>query len=674
MTTKFLIATDAAATAFEDITDLVNWETAKFGGSAHRGEIFAANGFDLLDDAGTRTIPNYRVVMVVEDATTPDTVLFRGRTIGNRKGRGVIVTEPAKVFDVSLVDHNKDFGGIAFAGTSRPAETDVQRIRFLLDNHLEGQNRASTDLADTYFSSSNPISLVAHKYEGVQAIDWFNHIVESTGKQFFITVDSELFYDAVTSTAYAADLAITDVLPLAADEYFPVDPSAFEDGGEMYTRVRFRYSDGRIVTVVRSAVEAANDRWGTAIVDETAHSPTAATTRANKFLDEFDHTQITYSCSIDLHESEVDKIKYGQTVSFRSAACGVLTPETLRVGSLQWTKISADRYRANLELGYPTKFGKRAGGGQTAPVTGPVPFVPGGGFQYNVGGFVTGGAAASATLDAPAGTNSLLVVALSAEDDGAARALATAGYTLQQTALAHSSLARLLLYTKVAVGGEQTVSSNAVGGNCRLIIAEVPGTTGDTSEVDNGASNLTTFTADTLTPGAVGDRGIVLAFFNAYYQDYNIGSLNPVGALVEASETYGGIGRLVVWFGFIETDSLATTYAPAVTSTVRPSDNDAGNTWGSVAIAIVLDPDSEAVGSPTQGQLVTEGPFTADGTTTAGSPTNFPYAPGSLIVLVNGVDITESVTETDPTTGAYEFDNAPPVGAIIRLRYLGAAP
>jgi hypothetical protein len=377
MTTKFLIATDAAATTFEDITGLINWETAKFGGSAHRGEIFTANGFDWLDDAGSRTIPNYRVCMVIEDATTPDTVLFRGRTIGNRTARGVIVTEPAKVFDVSLVDHNKDFGGQAFVGTSRPAEDDDDRVRFLLETYLQGQNRPSTNLTDTYLQSTTPVALPAYRYEAVAAIDWFNHIIESTGKQFFITVDSELFYGPVTSTVYAADLSITDVLPAGADEYYPIDAAAFEDGGEMFTGVRRRISGGRVVTTVRDAVELANDRWRTGIVDEEVQSVLAATTRNNKFLDEFDHTQFTYTCAIDLDETEVDKIKYGQTVSVRSAAMGLLSPTTLRIGSLQWTKISADRYRANLELGYPTKFGRRSGGtGSTTPTPGPTPYVP----------------------------------------------------------------------------------------------------------------------------------------------------------------------------------------------------------------------------------------------------------------------------------------------------------
>jgi hypothetical protein len=379
MSTIFRLAADKDATTWEDVSDLVNWETMAVGGSANRGEIFTANGIDLLDDAGIRDLPIRRIFEVIETATTPDTRLFRGRTVGTGKARGVIVTEPAKMFDINLVDHNSDFGGIGFAGKSQPAENDHVRVRSLLETYLQGQNRPSTDLLDTYLSSSTPVALPAHRYEGAQPIDWMNHIVESTGKQFFITVDSEIFYAPVTSTIYAADLSITDVIADVddVDVFFPGNARANEDGSEFFSRIRRRISGGRVVSTVDDAAELANDRWGTAIVDEEVQSVLAATTRNNKFLAEFAHAQITYTCTLDLHETQVDKIKYGQTVSFRSAACGILTPETLRIGSLQWTKISADRYRANLELGYPTKFGKRAGGtGSSTPTPGPTPFIP----------------------------------------------------------------------------------------------------------------------------------------------------------------------------------------------------------------------------------------------------------------------------------------------------------
>lgn len=50
--------------------------------------------------------------------------------------------------------------------------------------------------------------------------------------------------------------------------------------------------------------------------------------------------------------------------------------------------------------------------------------------------------------------------------------------------------------------------------------------------------------------------------------------------------------------------------------------------------------------------------------------TNYPYAPGSLEVHVDG--LLWPVTETDPETGTFTFDTAPPDDAVIIIRYQNA--
>ena len=173
MTLKIEIASDAAATTWEDITAEVNLETARWAGTASHGEIDTGSGFDWRDDAGTRVVPWRRRVRVTESATTPDTLIWQGRTIGAGVHRGPIVTDDAKLFDVNLVDTNADFGGIAFLGTSRAAENDTTRIQYLLDTYLQGQARPSTVIGDAYFATGTPYALIAHLYSGVQLIDWF---------------------------------------------------------------------------------------------------------------------------------------------------------------------------------------------------------------------------------------------------------------------------------------------------------------------------------------------------------------------------------------------------------------------------------------------------------------------------------------------------------------------
>ena len=666
MVWKLELASDKDATTWEDITDLIYPLGAFFAGTANRGEIDGGSGFNLNDKAGGRVLPKRRKLRLTEDAVSPGYVMWQGRTIGDTLNRGVVKTDDAKLFDVNCVDVNADFGGIAFSGTQRPAESDNARIRYLLDTYLGGQARPSTQITEAYFPETNDYALTAHLYADVQLIDWFTHITDTTHRQFFLTKDYDLFYDTLQSTAYAAGIVLSDTGYDFSTIFPPGDVSATEDATELWTRVRAKLPDGRFASVIRTAAETANDQWGTTIAVEDGVHLSDATAEANLFLDEFSTEQTTYACSVDLPADRVDTISWGMTISFRAAAAGVLAPTTFRISRCSWEYVGIDVWRAHLELNYPTKF-ERRGKPVGPPVTGPVPFVPGVPFQYGVGSIANASATASASLPVPAGTGSTLIIAISAEDDGGTnRALSTGGYSLIHTALGHSSQSHLLIYTKTAAGGEQTVTDNAGNGRARIVIVEVQGTIEDTSEVDNGSSSLSTFTAATINPTTVGAKGMVLAFFDAYYQDYNVGTLTPAGSLVELNETYFGIGRLVAWFGYIQTNSLASSYAPAVNSTVVPASNDAANTWASAALVLSLTDDP--VGHPASGQLVVEPAFSSTGTTTTGSPTSYPYAPASLIATVNGVSV--PITETNPSAGTYTFATAPPLGADVVIKYI----
>ena len=71
----------------------------------------------------------------------------------------------------------------------------------------------------------------------------------------------------------------------------------------------------------------------------------------------------------------VDAISWGMTISFRSAACGVLTPTTYRITRLSWGLVGEGMWQADMEINYASKF-RRASNPGTPPVVGPVPFVP----------------------------------------------------------------------------------------------------------------------------------------------------------------------------------------------------------------------------------------------------------------------------------------------------------
>lgn len=202
--------------------------------------------------------------------------------------------------------------------------------------------------------------------------------------------------------------------------------------------------------------------------------------------------------------------------------------------------------------------------------------------QRKFGSFVSAGFVASVTLDTPATAGNTIIVALSNEEDQA-RAVATEGYTLLRTATSENNTSNLKLYRKTAVGGEQTITTGTGPGQSRVRLAafEVSGSVDVTSEVDDGTSNP--LNAATLTTSAsnVGKLGLVLAFFDAYFNTYDVGTLSPNGSLVEENEAYGG-GRLVAWAGSIHQPSLAASYAPSVSASTGFHSG-----WASVAAVLV---------------------------------------------------------------------------------------
>lgn len=381
MSWKVEIASNAAASTWTDITSTIDRETWRAATAANRVEIDTGSGLDFADDAGATTFPARRVVRITEDATTPDTVLWRGRTVSSAMARGTLFTGNARQHDVSMVDVHAHVGGITIDRASRPAETDIARMTWLLTTYLQG-SRASTNLTNTYLQATDPVNLPAAVYEAVPPASVIADIIEQSSKQCFITVDDELFYGPMTSTVYAAGLSITDDTPDLVTEFPPGDnPTGTSDGTEFYSRVHVFYKDRQHVGVISAASEAANDVWSTSISDEEITTAAAATARGQQLLDETDHSELRYRCTLYLEAAKVDLIKAGQTVSFRSAAAGVTTPVTLRVARLEWSEFTPGVYAAALELAFPEKLASRVGG------SGPTSGGPGGsGGDGNGGG------------------------------------------------------------------------------------------------------------------------------------------------------------------------------------------------------------------------------------------------------------------------------------------------
>jgi hypothetical protein len=358
------LADDPELSGWTELTEIER-TSLRVGGIANKTEVGIGSGFDWYDDAGNRTLPGRRPIRVIETATSPDTTLFYGRVSTKGLGRGVLVTDDSKQFGVSLDDRNADLRGIVVDGWVRGAETDVVRVKALIRAYLSGTGslssraRASTDLADTYVAASPTVSLPAQTYTDTSPAGVLSDICAATGKECFVTVDGELFYDVPTSTAYASTYSITDDFPNTTDELLPIwdGDAATEDPSELLSGARAKYgTGGGVVSDSRSAVEDAFDKWEDTVFLQTTSAAKAAL-ELDTLLDNQGIEEKSRRCAVMVPVDQVDRIKWGQTISFRAAASGDLTPVTLRISYLLWEVpvVPEAPYIAHLELSKPKK-------------------------------------------------------------------------------------------------------------------------------------------------------------------------------------------------------------------------------------------------------------------------------------------------------------------------------
>lgn len=357
-----------APTSWTDITNFVAvFKGMRVGGNAHLGGIGTGSGFDLDDDAGEIILPVKRVVRVRETHTSPDTILLRGRIADkgvSRGGGGHI--DDARSYDVELDDGNAELRGIPIRRWPRPEESDYRRVVALWRRYLKGSPRATTRLHIKYRSgpyeglgsvrNANRVTLPKQVYTDTDPYGVLKDVAEAAGKEFFVTVDDEIFYDLPTSTRYHSSILITDEDPNDTDEFPPdAEAKADQDGSEFLSGVVVTYGHNKRVARVRSTIESQHDFWRE-VIAEDATGAADARKRAQALMSRQAHEDRTYTVVLELTEDEIDLIKYGQTISYEASGTGVKTATTLRIGRLLWEPTAPRRYRAHLELGFPKKM------------------------------------------------------------------------------------------------------------------------------------------------------------------------------------------------------------------------------------------------------------------------------------------------------------------------------
>lgn len=676
MSRRIELADDPDLSGWTELTE-VRRETLRCGGIANKTEVGASGGFDWIDEAGSRSLPGRRPIRIIETATTPDTTLFYGRVSTKSLARGLRgATGDHKQFGVGLDDRNQDLQGIVVDGWARPAEKDVARVNALIVTYLSGSSstspraRASTDLANTYVAATPTIDLPAETYNDSSPGRVLQDIVAMTGKECFVTVDGEVFYDAPTSTVYASSYSITDEFPNGVDELLPIwdGDAATEDPSELLSGARAKYGvNGAVLTESRSAVEDAFDKWEDTVFLQTSNADRAAL-ELDTLLDNQGVEEKSRRCAVLVPEDQVDRIKWGQTISFRAAAAGDLTPVTLRISYLLWDVPQAPGapYVAHLELSKPKKIAARIKRGTNpavipgaqAPVYDPTA-CPANTLAHRSGpGLYASGLFDDTTLPFTSVGGNVIetdewgVIFVSAGDPGNVGIVTPAGWLSHPASGSAAGNGVLYCFYRQGTGADESVIITA-DTTCAVLIE---------SYIVSSADELFGFGSDqgsgtTVLMGPVNSvPGRHLLMLGNAIGVQSVGG-SPVTAPDAQTDGFGsgpGIGAapLVPFVGHLIDDWPGGYQAAAQiggTTSISLTDYTAASiafTAGECSVPI------------TGTVVIDEVAGVGDGSQTT-FPTDFEYVPGSLRPRVDGVPVNIDVDSTDPTGRTFTLDFAP---------------
>jgi hypothetical protein len=200
----------------------VKFEEIEAGGKAFRGES-TTNSIPVRDQQGETgnelNLPGALTHVSLSRGSRwewldgPDGVEVRmaaGRIGTKDYTRGVQPADRAREVVMQCGDRNEELQDIIVDAWDRAEETDVVRVNALITTYLSGSPRSTTNIANTYVSSDNPVTLPARLYDGTNPRSILQEIASFANKEFFVTIDDELWYDVNTSDSYVAGLRISD--------------------------------------------------------------------------------------------------------------------------------------------------------------------------------------------------------------------------------------------------------------------------------------------------------------------------------------------------------------------------------------------------------------------------------------------------------------------------------
>ena len=247
-------------------------------------------------------------------------IILKGWTTDRDIARGPFKTGSARQWTVNVSDQNAVISRRIMRGSdaNRPAETDVQRIQWLM-----GTGEFGTYVTDsTYISTLFPVAMDAVDYRDQSNQQILDDCHQASGKNFhIITLEGPerfgLFYDFAGASPYRSAIRLTNVLGFVdSDITFAVsdpDTKLNRDPSRVYSGVVLPYVGGEVY-VQSDAIGAAFQYRDTTAPSVNVKTSAKATARANRYLTDAETEDDVISTSFLVPLDRVNHVKEGMAV------------------------------------------------------------------------------------------------------------------------------------------------------------------------------------------------------------------------------------------------------------------------------------------------------------------------------------------------------------------------
>jgi len=345
-----------------DISERIRANTISVRTNAEEGSV-AISSVVVDDPVGNINIPGLYYGLNGYETEAPAGLqsfyhsIITDRTVSRGDSSKSYRTAAAREWTLQTGDQNTLLSRRVMLGAdaNRPAETDVQRVLYL----MASPEMLAVDATD-YINTSGPIAMDACDYRGQFALAVLDDCAQASGKNYWVMLREDigyaaygLWYDFPESTAYASAITISNV---ESDvDGVTCFAAAFEttltrDPSRVYSGVYMPYDGGSVY--VNSASTQSNFQ-GRDTTAPTVNVKTAAkaTARANRYLADIDTEEDRIATSIIVPNAQVNALKEGHRVYARfSHLPDYEAMRPCRVLNRTVSQVSEAFYRIDAEL------------------------------------------------------------------------------------------------------------------------------------------------------------------------------------------------------------------------------------------------------------------------------------------------------------------------------------